>query len=186
MDDQDILDLYDRRDEKAIEITQQQYGIYCRSIAERILRQHQDSEECVNDTWLRAWNAIPPTKPLNLRCFLGKITRNLALNRRREQNAFKRNGDVVETALGELTESLSDQYDPEKASEDRIIIDTINSFLETLKPEKRIMFLMRYWSLYPVSKIAFDLRMSESKVKTTLFRLRKQLKLYLEQEGIQV
>lgn len=184
MDDQEIIGLYFARDEQAIVATQMKYGTYCMSIAQRILNQQQDSEECVSDTWMRTWNAIPPGAPEHLRPFVGKITRNLALNRLRSEAAQRRGGGNVVMALEELRDCVPDGSTPEDALEEKLISDAVNSFLGGLPKEKRVAFVLRYWYLYSLPEISEKMGIRESKLKSMLFRLRKELKAHLEQEGI--
>lgn len=186
MDDSKIIDLYFRRSEMAISATDAKYGTYCQSIAYRILNQQQDSEECVSDTWMRTWNSIPPTRPDCLRTYLGKITRNLALNRLREQQTEKRGGRVVTESLEELRECISDGRLVETAVDEKLLTDSINRFLAGLSQEKRVAFILRYWHMYPANEVARKMQISESKLRTMLFRLRKQLRTHLEQEGIKL
>lgn len=184
MDDNKIIALYFLRSEMAISATDAKYGAYCHSIAYRILNHQQDSEECVNDTWLRAWETIPPTHPDNLRGFLGKITRNAALNRLREQNSEKRGGKVLMESLEELRECVSDGNLVEHTVEQRLLTECVSRFLAAQPQEKRVAFVLRYWYMYSLQEIAEKLGLSESKVRSMLFRLRKQLKVQLEQEGV--
>lgn len=184
MEDSKIIELYFERAEMAISATDAKYGTYCMSIAYRILNQQEDSEECVSDTWLRAWDSIPPTKPNCLRTFLGKITRNLALNRLRDQKACKRGGETKLEPLDELRECVSDGCLVEHVVEQRLLTDSINRFLAELGQEKRVAFVLRYWYMYSTGEIAEKMQLSESKIRTMLFRLRKQLKTHLEQEGL--
>ena len=170
MNDQDILDLYFARSESAISATNEKYGKYCHTVAMNILYSHEDSEECVNDTWLRAWGAIPPKRPAMLRTFLGKITRNLALNRWEHAHADKRGRGETAAALDELTELT--------------LTECINRFLEHQKPANRKLFVRRYWYLSDIKEIAGDYGFTESKVKMTLSRMRAQLMAELEKEGI--
>lgn len=185
MDDNRIIDLYFSRSEQAVTATQMKYGAYCRSIAERILVQTEDAEECVNDTWMQTWNSIPPNKPDNLRLYIGRITRNLALNHIRGQRTAKRGAGQTELILSELQDCIAEEHSSaEEVLEGKIISDAINSFLEQLAPEKRVVFVLRYWHCYSIADIAEKMQLRESKVKSLLFRLRKQLKNHLEQEGI--
>ena len=163
MNDQDILDLYFARSESAISATNEKYGKYCHTVAMNILYSHEDSEECVNDTWLRAWGAIPPKRPAMLRTFLGKITRNLALNRWEHTHAAGQ---------------------PDQLPEQLTLTECINRFLEHQKPENRKLFVRRYWYLSEIKEIAGDYGFTESKVKMTLSRMRAQLMAELEKEGI--
>jgi len=183
MDDKQIVDLYWERSESAIKETQRKYGKYCHSIAYAILYSSEDAEECVNDTLLRAWGAIPPAKPSRLSTFLGKITRNLALDRYDKNTAQKRLGPV-ELVLDELSECIPDA-DSSLDPIDKIALgDAINAFLAGLPQKTRQIFLRRYWFLSPVRDIARDTDMSESAVKASLMRTRESFKAYLEKEGI--
>lgn len=184
MEDQKIIELFWQRSELAVEQTAEKYGNYCHQIAWRVLYSQEDSEECVNDTWLRAWDAIPPQKPGKLSAFLGRITRNLALNRRERMQTEKRGGGQVHLALQELGECLLDRSgDPC----DRILLtQLLNRFLSGLKPRSRNIFLRRYWFFCSVKEIAEFYSVSESRVKMTLLRTREQLKALLQKEDIQL
>ncbi len=184
MDDNGILDLYFNRAESAIEETAAKYGNYCYTIAFSILASVLDSEECVNDTWLRAWNAIPPQRPGILSAFLGRITRNLSLDRLRSAGAKKRGAGQVEVVLEELAECIPAPDSVEQAAEDHRIAAILNGFLASLPETARIIFLRRYWYLLSVRDIAAGLGCSESKVKMTLSRTRTRLKNLLEKEGV--
>jgi RNA polymerase sigma-70 factor (ECF subfamily) len=183
MDDQQIVDLYWQRDEKAIDQTQKKYGKYCHTIAYAILHSHEDAEECVNDTYLRAWGAIPPAKPGRLSTFLGKITRNLSLDRYEKNTAQKRSGPV-ELVLDELSECIPDADSTLDPIDMIALGDAINAFLEGLPQKTRQIFLRRYWYMSPVRDIARDTVMSEGAVKVSLLRTRESFKAYLEKEGI--
>lgn len=184
MNDQQIIELFMERSESAIAQTENKYGKYCYCIAYNILRNEQDSEECVNDTYLRAWNAIPPQNPNNLAAFLGKITRNLALDKYKYNNSEKRGNGRPALALDELDECLPAENDIEKTVSDKELIAALNSFLAGLPREKRQVFVRRYWYLSSIREIAADFGMSESKTKVMLLRTRKALKSYLEKAGI--
>lgn len=186
MDEKQIIDLYWARSERAIDETARKYGKFCFHIAYNILANHQDSEECVNDTYLQTWNAIPPRRPNKLSAFLGKITRNLALKRHEMYTAQKRGGGQVVLALEELAECIPDTNTVERAVDDRILADKLNVFLSKLSAESRKIFLRRYWQLCPVKQIASELGVSESKVKMSLMRTRGKLRSFLEQEGIEL
>lgn len=186
MDEKQIIDLYWARSERAIDETARKYGKFCHCIAFNILANHQDSEECVNDTYLRTWNAIPPRRPNKLSAFLGKITRNLALKRYEVYTAEKRGGGQVMLALEELAECIPDPNTVERAVDERILAGKLNVFLAQLTPETRMIFLGRYWSLSSVKEIASAYGMTESKVKMSLMRTRGKLRSFLEQEGIEV
>lgn len=183
MDDQQIIRLFWNRSESAIRETAAKYGSYCRTIAEHILCNREDSEECVSDTWLRAWNAIPPERPRKLSVYLGKITRNLALDRLKERSAEKRGGDQILLALEELDGFLIGTDDTEQVLDMLAATDAINHFLASLPKQSRTIFLRRYWYFYSVREIARDCGISASKVKMSLLRSRKKLKIALE-EGI--
>lgn len=185
VDDKRIVELYFERDESAISETAQKYGRYCHSIAYHILNSDQDAEECVNDTYLRAWDAIPPHKPSRLSTFLGKITRNLALNRYAYDHAQKR-GDGVAVAIDELADVLCDPESEEWGADDGVIGDAINGFLATLDEQTRRIFVRRYWYVSPIKEIARDMGLGESRVKVTLHRTRGKLKFYLESRGIMI
>ena len=182
MDDRQIIDLFWARSQEAISAAAEKYGAYCRRIAFSILRQPQDTEECVNDTWLRAWNAIPPRRPELLSAFLGKLTRNLALNRWRDAAAEKRGGGETALALEELADCLSGGDTTLQTVEERLLAERINVFLQQLSPEKRQIFLRRYWYLLPVKDIARLHGRSEQAIASLLLRLRRQLRTFLEQE----
>lgn len=186
MDDKEILSLYRARNQDAIAQTAKKYGRYCKKIAFGILRIREDSEECVNDTYLRAWNAIPPQSPKRLSAFLGRITRNLALDRLEHLSAQKRGGGQTMLALDELQECIPASECIERAVSDAQLSEVLERFLEALPTEKRKIFLQRYWYLLSVKEIAENLSVGESKVKMTLSRTRTALKQYLEKEGIRL
>ncbi len=183
MDDQKIVDLYWERSETAISETQKKYGKYCYHIAYTILHSNEDAEECVNDTYLRAWGAMPPAKPSRLSTFLGKITRNLALDRLDKNTAQKRSG-AVELTLDELSECIPDADSTLDPADEIVLGDAINSFLAGLPVKTRQVFVRRYWYLSSVKSIARDAGMSESAVKVSLMRTREAFRLHLEKEGI--
>ena len=184
MDDQQIIALYWARAEQAIAETAKRYGRYCFSIAHNILQSREDSEECVNDTWLRAWNSIPPRRPDRLSTFLGKITRNLAINRWEKASAEKRGGGQIAIVLDELCECLPNQADVEQAIDDIALTDTINRFVAGLPVQTRRMFVQRYWYLRSIRDIAAEFGASQGKVKMSLLRTRAALREQLEKEGI--
>lgn len=183
MKDSQIIELYWNRSERAITETNQKYGPYCFAIADHILRNQQDSEECVNDTWLQAWNAIPPQKPGKLRSFLAKITRNLALNSLKARNAEKRGGGELNLVLDELAECLADSKDTETEVAAKELANCINQFAHTLSERDCNIFLRRYFYVESVAEIAKKYGVKESNVLMILSRTRKKLKHYLRQEG---
>lgn len=184
MEDERIIELYWARSEDAISETSNKYGSYCRQIAWNILYSSEDSEECVNDTYLRVWNTIPPHKPNKFSAFLGRITRNLALDRYKKLTADKRGNGQVTLALDELAECIPSADNTESAADDIALTDVLNRFLASLPAEKRKIFMRRYWYLSRIKEIAADFGMSESKVKMILMRTRNELKEILEKEGI--
>lgn len=184
MDDKEIIDLYWERSELAISETDLKYGRVCNRVAYRVLSNVEDSEECVNDTYLKAWSVIPPTRPVKLMAFLVKITRNLALNRYEKYAAEKRGGGEVPAALDELSECIPDPNSVENQIDNRLLVDRLNEFLEGLQPDARRIFLRRYWEVCSIREIAELYSISESKVKVSLFRTRGKLRSFLEQEGI--
>lgn len=181
MDDLKIVELFLSRDEGAIKQAQEKYSRYCTYIASNILWSHEDAEECVNDTLLRAWNSIPPAKPSNLKAFLGTITRNLALDRYDRNTAQKRTS--VELAFDELSECIPDSTSPDIV-EELTLSSALNKFLSSIDSKKRIVFMQRYWYLCSVKDIAENNGLSENNVKIILMRLRAKLKKFLEKEGI--
>ena len=185
MDDSKIIALYFERSEDAIAESQAKYGKYCYKIAQNILASPEDAEECVNDTWVKAWGVIPPQRPKKLSAFFGTITRNLALNRAESFFAKKRGG-VILPILDELAEILPADGGEEETVDAIVMKDAINSFLATLSRDVRIIFLQRYWYCRSVKEIARDLGLTESNVYVILSRTRKEFKAHLEKEGIRL
>lgn len=184
MEDSQIVELYWRRDEAAIAQTQQIYGNYCRVIACNILQDPQDAEEVVNDTYSAAWNTIPPHRPEMLSTFLGKITRRLALKKRRELTAEKRGGGEVALAFDELEECVPVQGGPEPELETKELALHIDAFLASLSAPRRRVFLCRYWYFDSIGDICQRFGYSQSKVKMMLKRTRESLNDYLKKEGV--
>ena len=183
MDDAKIVQLYFDRDEQAIPATADKYGNYCTSIAENILGNHEDAEECVNDTYLNTWNAIPPHRPQMLSTFLGKIVRNLAFNRYKHNTADKRGGGELSAVLDELVGCVSGNEDVEQAYEYKELVAAINDFLSALPAEKRNIFVCRYWYTDSISDIAARYDMTYATVSMMLNRLRTKLHNYLIERG---
>lgn len=183
MEDAEIIQLYFQRNEKAIAETAAKYGKYCSSIAGNILDSQQDVEECVNDTYLNTWNAIPPQRPALFKAFLGKITRNLSFNRYKHSRADKRGGGQISLVLDELTECLPGGTEPETVLERKELVRTIEQFLSDLPKDRRVMFVCRYWYADSISDIALKYGISENSVSVTLNRLRKRLQRYLLEGG---
>ena len=183
MEDAQIVQLYWDRSEAAISATADKYGAYCDAIARNILGDPEDAAECVNDAYLRAWNAIPPHRPRTLSTFLGKITRNLALNRYRYGRAEKRGR--LPAVLEELS-FVAGGEDAQQALDRRELVEALDDFLAGLSPRKRTIFLCRYWYLDSVAEIGARLGMTENHVSVTLGRLRRKLRDHLLERGIDV
>lgn len=186
MDDNGIIQLYWDRDDQAIRVTSAKYGRYCKSIARNILNNDEDAEECVNDTYLNAWNAMPTQWPKQLSTFLGKITRNLSFNKYKHNRAEKRGGGAITLVLEELTDCVSDGDDIEQIIDHQELVKAINTFVRSLSPGKRSIFVRRYWYADSVSKIAADHGLLQRTVSKTLERTRKQLKAYLTERGFEL
>lgn len=184
MDDAKIIDLYWSRSERAIAETAQKYGSYCHSIAFRILQSDRDSEECVNDTWLRAWNAMPPKRPAVLSTFLGRITRNLSLDRKKQRGAEKRGAGEMTLALEELRACVPAHEGMESVLDDMVLSDALSRFIRALPQEPQKFFVQRYWYLCSIREIANNCAVSVSKVKMSLLRSRRTLQAFLTKEGI--
>ncbi len=185
MEDSKIIDLYWQRCESAISETALKYGTYCLKISMNILKNRNDGEECVNDTYMQTWNAIPPERPSCFSAYLAKIVRNLSINRYRSLHAEKRAGDRFAMSLDELSECVPSGASYSQSDVDSIG-DAINSFLKTQPADSRKVFVRRYFYCDAVSDIADRFGFTEGKVKSTLFRMREKLKLHLEKEGIAV
>ena len=183
MEDEKILQLYLDRNELAIHESAEKYGAYCRAVAMNILGDPDDAEECVNDTWFKAWNAIPPARPADLRTYLGKISRNLAFDRYRTERRDKRGSGEEALLLDELEEIVSGREDASSSLIAKELLSEIRQFLALQTKEKRVMFVRRYWYADSVTAIARRLGVSENRVSVTLNRLRKKLKDHLNQRG---
>ena len=186
MEDSKIIDLYWARKEQALAETDAKYGSYCRTIARNILRNFEDTEECVSDTWLHAWNSMPPQRPGILSAFLGRITRNLSFDRCKYQQAAKRGGGALPLALDELGECIPASGRVEHELEKKELAAAIDRFLRTLPEKDCNLFLRRYWYVDTIAEIARQYGMTESKVKMQLSRTKEKLRIYLEKEGIRV
>lgn len=186
MDDNEIIQRFFNRDEGAIQAAGEAYGAYCATIARNILGDQGAAEECVNDTWLRCWQTIPPQRPESLKSYAGRIVRNLALSARRGSNAQKRGGGQVALALDELDEVVSGGETPEDALDRQAFRTALDDFLGNLPENQRNLFLRRYWYLDSVEALAKRFAMSQTQVTTTLYRIRKKLRVHLEQEGFEL
>jgi RNA polymerase sigma-70 factor (ECF subfamily) len=186
VDDQNIVQLYWDRDEQAIPATADKYGNYCSAIARNILGNREDAEECVNDTYLNAWNAMPPHRPSVLSTFLGKITRNLSFNRYKHDTADKRGGGETTAVLDELLEIVSDTDSVEEEIHRKELVKAIDTFLGMLSAEKRGIFVRRYWYFDSISAIASSFGMTENSVSVNLNRMRMKLHDYLLERGFEL
>ncbi len=186
MDDNSIVQLYWDRNDQAISKTSEKYGHYCKAIAKNILNNDADAEECVNDTYLNAWNSMPTHWPEQLAAFLGKITRNLSFNKYKHNRAEKRGGGEITLVLDELTDCVSGTENIEQMIDRQELVKAINTFVRSLSLEKRNIFVRRYWYADPVSKIAADYGLLQGSVSKTLERTRKKLKLYLAERGFEL
>ena len=184
MKDAEIVELYWNRDEAAIAATSERYGNYCYSIAYHILQCSEDAKECVNDTYWKAWQSIPPQRPSRLATYLGKITRNLSIDRCKRLSAQKRGNGQAELALQELEGCIPAAAEMDQIVDEIVLTNAINQFLRQQPHTERNIFVGRYWHLYSISDLAQAYSMRESKVASLLFRMRKKLKHYLEKEGI--
>ena len=182
MEDHDIVALFESRDEEAIRQCREQYERYCFHIAHRILGCREDAEEVVSDTYLKAWNTIPPQKPQSVKSYLGMLTRQGALNRVEHRQTEKRGGGMVDIALSELEECLA--WEDGNIIDQMLLRDALNRFLRDLSPVARKVMIQRYWYFCSVEEIARSCRLTESNVKVTLHRTRAKLKKYLEKEGL--
>ncbi len=183
MQDEKIVELYFQRDESAIAHTQEKYNLYLYKIAYNILADSEDSKESVNDTYLAAWNSIPPHKPSVLSTYLGKITRRISIDIFRKRNRVKRQGSEYAVSLTELSECISDNRTPESDLEIKSLGEAINTYLGTISADARNIFIGRYYFLDSVSNVARYCGISESKAKISLHRTRKGLGEYLKKEG---
>ena len=184
MTDAEIVALYWERNETALAETKQSYGAYCRRIAHNILTDLQDVEECENDTYLVAWDTMPPQKPDRLAPYLGRITRNLSLKRLRSNRAQKRGGGTPCLSLDELAECIPQGQSFQETLEAWELARVIDAFLRTLPAEQRWVFLRRYWYCDPVEEIGKHLGWGQSRVKMSLHRTRNKLRAVLEKEGV--
>ena len=184
LQDQEIVSLYWQRSEEAIPETIRKYGAYCHSIAMNILSNREDAEECVNDTWLGAWNSMPENRPAFLAPYLARLTRWLSLSTLKSRNRLKRGGGEATLALEELQHDLSSGTDPFDQIELQELSEIINAFIASLNSTERKIFLARYWYMSPISLISEKSGFSKSKVKSMLLRTRRRLHRTLEDAGL--
>ena len=186
MEDKRIVELYWERSDTAISETEKKYGKYCHYIAFNILNSSLDAEECVNDTYVKAWEAMPPHKPESLGGFLGKLTRNIALNRYAESRAQKRSPHTADLVFEEAAGLIPDPDSLSSPSDTIVLRDAINGFLGSLPKDTRIIFMRRYWYMCSIREIARSAGLTENNVKVILLRTRNRFKEYLEKEGITI
>lgn len=184
MDDNRIVELYWERNEAAIRETDARYGRYLWTIAYHVLADREDSDECVNDSYYKAWNVIPPQRPVSLSPFLGRIVRHLAVDRYRRRTAQKRTPSEYTLSLDELAECVSGGEEPHESAELRLLAQAVGAYLRQLSCETRNAFLWRYYFADSVKEIAVRLDSSESRVKSMLHRTRVGLRTHLEKEGV--
>lgn len=185
MEDEQIIQLFWDREEQAISAAQERYQSYCYAVANNILQDRQDAEECVNDTFLNAWNAIPPNRPRVLSAFLGTIARNLAFSCWRRQQAEKRGGGEMNLVLEELQDCLAAPESVEGEIHQKELLEAVDAFLEGLPKRQRMIFVRRYWYAQGVGEIGAELGMTENHVSVTLSRLRKKLHAELVKRGME-
>lgn len=183
MDDKQIIDLFWERNNQAITEIQNKYGRLCFQLAHRITGSLQDAEEVVNETYFGVWNRIPPERPKHLKSFVCRIARNISIDRFRYNQADKRKQNML-VSLDEIEDILSGADTPENIYDKKEVAAYISEFLRSIKSDKRQMFLQRYWYCKKISEIADEFHITESKVKVTLHRVRRELKQYLENKGV--
>ncbi|MCM1298247.1 MAG: RNA polymerase sigma factor [[Eubacterium] siraeum] len=184
MEDTEIIGLFWQRKQSAISAASEKYGGLCNNVAYNILKNKEDSQECVNDTFLRAWNTIPPQKPKALAAYLAKITRNLALDKYRFEHRKKRG--ILTNIEEEAQEIFISEDTAQNEAERKELVETINGFLKGLPSKKRMIFMKRYWLLDSIKDIAAAFGMEENSVSVSLMRTRRELKAYLEKRGFDV
>jgi RNA polymerase sigma-70 factor (ECF subfamily) len=182
--DTELINLYLERSENALRETEKQYGSYCRAIAMSILHNAEDSDECVNDVYLKVWEAIPPRQPNVFSAFIGKITRNLSLDRYRKKHSKKCGSGETALMLSELEACIPSALSVENEVDVNILAETIDTFLNSIRQDDMTYFMCRYWYGRTVPEIAKRFKASESKVKMSLHRTRKKLKTELEKKGV--
>jgi len=185
MQDVQIIELYWSRDERAIEESGIRYGAYCRHIAMNILSSREDAEECVNDTWHRSWDIIPPQRPVSLSAFFGRIVRNLSISRYRASHAKKR-FDGLTLLLSELDDCVPARESVEGALEGKLLSEILDRWLSRLPQEDRVLFVRRYWFGETVNALARECGATQNRMAQRMLRLRKDLKRTLECEGIEI
>jgi RNA polymerase sigma-70 factor (ECF subfamily) len=183
MQDAAIIELYWNRDESAITESDRHYGTYCRRIANNILSNREDTEECINDTWYRSWDNMPPQRPASLAAFFGRIVRNLSISRYRANRAKKR-FDGITVLLSELEDCVPSRESVSQTVEGKLLSDTIDNWLTQLTKDDRVLFIRRYWFGDAVQDLAAECGCTQNQMAQRMLRLRKGLKTVLEQEAI--
>lgn len=186
MEDNDIIDLYWARQDEAIVQTESKYGRYCRYIAQRILSDSSDTEEILNDTFLKMWNTIPPNRPQSLKAYVGMIARQLSIDRYNAMNTQKRGGGQMSVVLDELAECIPDSEHTSDIHEGIALKDALNKFIRSLPADTQRVFVRRYWYAASLKEIAEEYGMNESTVSVQLLRTRRKLKKFLAKEGFDV
>ncbi len=186
MHDNEIVEMYFARSEAAISETDKKYGGYCRTLTYNILYSREDSEECVNDTYMKLWEVIPPQRPMKLGVYIAQVARRLALNMRRKMQTIKRGGGMSQAVFDEIAECMASDKTVESSADDDALVAALNGFLASLDGEKQKMFMKRYYHFCSTADIAEEMHCSEEKVRTTLHRVRERLKKHLEKEGIEI
>jgi len=186
MEDEKIIELFIQRSDDALKETEKKYGGYLMTIVRNILVDAEDCSECINDTYLKAWNMIPESKPEFLQGYLGKIARNMALNRIQASSAKKRGNGKALQVLEEFSDLASESSFEDDAVNKIVLSDVFRSFVDSLADEDKMIFVKRYWYFMSIQEIADEMRLGKSKVKVTLLRLRTKLKERLEKEGFEL
>lgn len=184
LSDAEIISLFQARDETAISAVSRKFGNYCGTVISGILKNPQDAEECLNDTWMRAWETIPPHEPRNLAAFMATIAKNISLNRYKDTHAKKRGSGEISLVLEELTECCSRNSNVEKEYEHKLLVEAVNEFLRSLPKDKRDIFVLRYWFCLSTKEITKKIgAANRSSVSVTLMRTRKALAKFLKKQG---
>lgn len=186
MDDKRIVELFFERDEQALKLVEQKYGGLCFCVANNILNSHSEAEECVNDTYLAAWDSIPPQRPNKLSAFLAKIVRNKALNRYERDSSIKRGGSEIKLILSELNEEISSKDDTEELYNEHLVTEIINEYLHNVSKSKAAIFIQRYFMCFSVDEIAENTGRSYNSITTVLHRMRNELKQKLKNGGVEL
>jgi len=183
VDDKTIIDQLFARSDQVLTVISMKYGKLCKSVAYGILQSDEDAEECVNDVYMKVWDSIPPAKPDSLRAYVAKLTRNISIDKLRGAMRHKRSSGEREVALDEIAEIIPGGVSPDEALSEKELARIIDTFVREQSKDARMIFIARYWSYKSISEISRELGFSQSKIKTTLHRVREELKARLEKEG---